>query len=99
MKRRFDNINDTFTNYEKTTIQPVQAREARMHHLECKIKEYEEVHGKDLEFLKKLTQKLLYTIDKSIHGNDGLKLIKLVHKYKSDCDPDIEGGNRLLQQR
>jgi len=34
MKRRFDNISDTFMNYENTTIQPHKVREAKLHHLE-----------------------------------------------------------------
>ena len=100
MKRRFDNISDTFMNYENTTIQPHKVREAKLHHLEWKIKEYEDSHGKDLQFLKKLTQKLLLTIDQSFHGNDGLNLIKLVHKYLPEENPMIdEEENRLFHGR
>mmetsp|Transcript_31812 Transcript_31812/g.31223 ORF Transcript_31812/g.31223 Transcript_31812/m.31223 type:complete len:187 (+) Transcript_31812:1162-1722(+) len=95
MNKRFDNINDTFTSYEKTTIQPVQAREARLYHIECKLKEFEEGHGRDLEFLKKLTRKLLYTLDQSMHKNNDIKLVKLVHKYKPEEEPEVGEDNRL----
>jgi len=53
-----------------------------------------------LQFLKKLTQKLLLTIDQSFHGNDGLNLIKLVHKYLPEENPMIdEEENRLFHGR
>lgn len=93
MKRRFDNINETFTSYETTTIQPVKVREARMHHIECKLKEYEDVNVHQVESLRTLVTKLLYALDRAVNRNNSVELAKLIHKYKPE-DDSIENDEK-----
>jgi len=72
MKRRFDNINETFINYEKSTIQPVQAKEARLHYIESQIKEQEKSIASEHDFFKDLIRRLLIALEQSvfISGSD-----------------------------
>jgi F0F1-type ATP synthase membrane subunit b/b' len=66
MQKRFDNINETFTNYEQNTIQPVQVREARLHYIETQLKEHEKSMEVDHEFFKQLIKKLLVALEQSV---------------------------------
>lgn len=93
MKRRFDNINETFTSYETTTIQPAKVREARMHHIECKLKEYEDVNVHQVESLRTLVTKLLFALDRAVNRNNSVELAKLIHKYKPE-DDTIENDDK-----
>lgn len=102
MQRRFDNINQTFTDYEKNTIQPVQVREARMHYIESQIKEQEQSREIEYDHLKDLIMKLLLALEQSvfISGTDCVAItkklnVKRLNQYKSNAISPR--GDSLLQ--
>ena len=105
---RFDNINETFDNYEKNTIQPVQVREARLHFIECQLKEQESSRGVEFDFIKELLKRLIISLEQSvfISGVNWVALTKrtsnkaLVRKKTKDHSPieeGVRGYNRSKQ--
>jgi phage-related tail protein len=97
VEKRFDNIFETFTNFEKTTIQPVTVREARMYHIECKIKEFEDVNVHEVESLRTLITKLLFALDRAVNRNNSVELAKLIHKHKPSGDGLATDGKGHLR--
>lgn len=83
MQRRFDNINETFTNYEKNTFQPVQVREARLHYIETQLKEQNKQFEVEHDFFAGILKKLLMALEQSvfISGTECISLSKRSHKY------------------
>ena len=81
MQRRFDNINQTFSDYEQNTIQPVQVREARLHYIESQLKEQESSREIEFDHLKELIMKLLTALEQSvfISGTDCIAISKRVN--------------------
>lgn len=105
---RFDNINETFDNYEKNTIQPVQVREARLHFIECQLKEHESSRQVEFDYFKELIKRLLIALEQSvfISGVDCVALSKRVSKTKlnrvatkqhSPIEEGIRGYNNSKQ--
>jgi hypothetical protein len=87
MQRRFDNINETFTNYEKNTFQPVQVREARLHYIESQLKEQEKTIETEHEFFKDIMKKLLFALESSVLVN-GLDHINLTKRSKENASSE-----------
>ena len=81
MQRRFDNINQTFSEYEQNTIQPVKVREARLHYIESQLKEQESSREVEFDHLKELIMKLLTALEQSvfISGTDCIAISKRVN--------------------
>ena len=105
---RFDNINETFDNYEKNTIQPVQIREARLHFIEWQLKEQESSRTVEYDFMKELIKRLIISLEQSvfISGIEWVALAKRTSnkwfarkntKEHSPIEEGVRGFNKSKQ--
>jgi len=75
MQRRFDNINDTFEDYENNFMGPTKMREGRMHAIEVKLKEQEDSRETEFKYMKFLLNKMLIAFEHSIFVSGHHKII------------------------
>jgi hypothetical protein len=75
MQRRFDNINDTFEDYENNFMGPTKMREGRMHAIEAKLREQEDSRETEFKYLKLLLKKMLTAFEQSVFVSGTDKIV------------------------